>query len=75
MGIYMGIFNIFIVVPQLVAATLLGFLLTAFFGAEPIYAMAIGSVSFALAALATLFVTDPASAVRGARGNLAEEGA
>ncbi|MBV7260356.1 MFS transporter [Erythrobacter sp. WH158] len=62
MGIYMGIFNVFIVVPQLIAATLLGFLITAFFGGEPIYAMAIGGVSFLLAAIATLFVTDQASA-------------
>ena len=31
MGYYMGIFNFFIVIPQLVAAALLGFLLTQFF--------------------------------------------
>lgn len=62
MGIYMGIFNIFIVVPQLIAATLLGFLLTTFFDGAPIYAMAISAVSFALAAIATFFVTDGTSA-------------
>ncbi len=62
MGIYMGIFNIFIVVPQLVAATLLGFLLTVFFDGSPIYAMAIAAVSFVLAAIATLFVTDGVTA-------------
>jgi maltose/moltooligosaccharide transporter len=61
MGIYMGIFNIFIVVPQLIAATLLGFMLTVFFDGAPIYAMAIGAASFALAALATLFVEDAGS--------------
>ncbi len=58
MGIYMGIFNVFIVVPQLIAATLLGFLLMAIFEGAAIYAMAIGAVSFTLAAIATLFVTD-----------------
>ncbi len=58
MGIYMGIFNIFIVVPQLIAATLLGFMLTVFFDGAPIYAMVIAAVSFALAAIATLFVQD-----------------
>lgn len=58
MGVYMGIFNIFIVVPQLVAATLLGFLLTALFDGIPIWAMAISSASFVLAAVATLFVQD-----------------
>lgn len=58
MGIYMGIFNIFIVVPQLVAATVLGFLLKTFFGGEPIYALLISGVSLAIAGAATLFVTD-----------------
>ena len=58
MGIYMGVFNIFIVLPQLLASTLLGFLITNLFGGEPIYAMAIAAVSFVLAAAATLFVTD-----------------
>lgn len=56
MGIYMGVFNIFIVVPQLLAATVLGFLVTNLFGGAPIYAMVIAAVSFALAAVATLFV-------------------
>jgi maltose/moltooligosaccharide transporter len=58
MGIYMGVFNIFIVVPQLLAATLLGFLVTNIFGGEPIYAMVIAAVSFVMAAAATLFVTE-----------------
>ena len=58
MGIYMGIFNIFIVVPQLVAATLLGFLLRTFFNNEPIWAFAIAATSFALAAVSVLFVSD-----------------
>lgn len=63
MGIYMGIFNIFIVVPQLIAATLLGFLLTTFFEGAPIYALAISAVSFTLAAIATFFVTDGTTAM------------
>ncbi|MHA7819787.1 MAG: MFS transporter [Erythrobacter sp.] len=58
MGVYMGIFNIFIVVPQLVAATLLGFLLNTLFDGAPIFAMAISATSFVLAAITTLFVTD-----------------
>ena len=63
MGIYMGIFNIFIVVPQLIAATLLGFLLNTFFEGAPIYAMAIAAISFALAAVATFFVNDGSAAL------------
>lgn len=62
MGIYMGIFNIFIVVPQLIASTTLGFLITVFFDGSAIFAMAIGGVSFVLAAVATLFVTDSTTA-------------
>src|SRR3546814_8730128 len=58
MGIYMGLFNVFIVVPQLVAATLLGFLLTAFFDGAPIFALLIAACSFVLAAIATLFVRE-----------------
>ncbi|AUX70574.1 MFS transporter [Porphyrobacter sp. HT-58-2] len=58
MGIYMGVFNIFIVVPQLLAATLLGFLVTNIFGGVPIYAFVIAAVSFVLAAGATLLVKE-----------------
>ncbi len=57
MGIYMGVFNIFIVVPQLVAATLLGFLIRTFFNNEPIWAFAIAATSFACAAIAVMFVS------------------
>jgi maltose/moltooligosaccharide transporter len=59
MGVYMGIFNFFIVIPQLVAASLLGFLLKTFFGGHPINALAIGGVSLLLAGLAVLRVQDP----------------
>jgi len=59
MGVYMGIFNFFIVLPQLVAAILLGLLLKTFFGNEPIYALVIGGVSFAAAGLCVLWVAEP----------------
>ncbi|MEM6476929.1 MAG: MFS transporter, partial [Pseudomonadota bacterium] len=72
MGIYMGIFNVFIVVPQLIAATLLGFLITTLFDGAPIYAMAIGAVSFALAAIATFFVTDGTTAMLEKQAEAAE---
>jgi len=61
MGIYMGVFNIFIVVPQLLAATLLGFLITNLFGGAPVYAFAISATSFVAAALATLLVKEAAA--------------
>ncbi|MEM6627921.1 MAG: MFS transporter [Pseudomonadota bacterium] len=59
MGVYMGIFNIFIVAPQLLAATVLGALLNAFFGGQAIYAFVLGAGSFLIAAAAMLFVPDP----------------
>jgi len=60
MGVYMGIFNIFIVVPQLVAATLLGLILKGLFDGQAIWALVIGGVSFFIAALAALRVREPA---------------
>ena len=56
MGVYMGIFNFFIVIPQLVIASVLGLLLNRFFGGQPIYALAIGGVSFFIAGLCALRV-------------------
>jgi len=56
MGYYMGVFNFFIVIPQIVAATILGFLVKEFFGNQPIYALLIGGFSMILAGLLTLRV-------------------
>ena len=56
MGVYMGIFNFFIVIPQLVAASLLGLLLREFFGLQAIYALVVGGGMFIAAGLATLWV-------------------
>lgn len=59
MGVYMGIFNFFIVIPQLVAASLLGFLLKTFFHGEPIWALAIGGASLFVSGLCVLWVREP----------------
>ena len=58
MGMYMGIFNFFIVIPQIMAASLLGVLVRAVFDGESIYALATGGVLMILAGLATLRVDD-----------------
>src|SRR6266853_785335 len=60
MGVYMGIFNFFIVIPQLVAASMLGFLLRALFGGAPIYALVLGGVSLVVAGLLVLRVPQAA---------------
>ena len=56
MGVYMGIFNFFIVIPQLVAASLLGFLLKSLFGGQPLWALVLGGASLLLAGLCVLAV-------------------
>lgn len=58
MGVYMGIFNFFIVIPQIVAASILGFAVQTFFGGESIYALILGGVSMLIAAGLTLLVDD-----------------
>ena len=58
MGYYMGVFNFFIVIPQLVAASILGFLVSTFFNNQPIYALLIGGASMILAGLISLTVND-----------------
>lgn len=59
MGTYMGIFNFFIVIPQLVAASLLGFLLKTLLGGHPIHALSIGGISLLVAGVCMLFVRLP----------------
>jgi maltose/moltooligosaccharide transporter len=56
MGVYMGIFNFFIVIPQLIAASVLGELLKRFFHGQPIWALALGGASLLAAGLCTLRV-------------------
>jgi maltose/moltooligosaccharide transporter len=58
MGIYMGLFNFFIVIPQIVAASILGAMLRNFFGGEAIFALVTGGAAMGLAALMMLFVDD-----------------
>jgi maltose/moltooligosaccharide transporter len=58
MGVYMGIFNFFIVIPQLLAATLLGLLLRTFFGGQAIWALGLGAGSMLVAAACVFLVRD-----------------
>lgn len=58
MGLYMGIFNFFIVLPQLLAATILGYITRTMFDGEAIYALVLGGVIMFVAALSMYFVDD-----------------
>ena len=62
LGIYMGLFNIFVVVPQLLVATVMGSILKAFFPTQPIWTMAFAAGTLVIAALAMLRVDDHAEA-------------
>jgi maltose/moltooligosaccharide transporter len=62
LGIYMGLFNVFIVVPQLLVATVMGSIMKAFFPTEPIWTMAFAAATLAIAALAMLRVRVPGEA-------------
>ena len=58
MGVYMGIFNFFIVIPQITAAAILGFFVKNIVGGEAIYALLLGGASMILAGIFTMFVDD-----------------
>jgi maltose/moltooligosaccharide transporter len=58
MGVYMGLFNFFIVIPQILAASLLGIFTKHLFHNEAIYAIMLGGCSMIIAALFTLRLKD-----------------
>jgi maltose/moltooligosaccharide transporter len=58
MGYYMGVFNFFIVIPQIVAATILGFFTMRVFNANTMNTLVLGGVSMVLAGILTLLVKD-----------------
>ena len=61
MGMFMGIFNMFIVIPQIIAA--LGFInfLSNLLGPESINAMLVAGVSLIVAGLCNFLITDKAA--------------
>jgi maltose/moltooligosaccharide transporter len=58
MGIYMGIFNFFIVIPQILAASILGSMVKHFFEGNTMNALISGGISMLIAALTVKFVND-----------------
>ncbi|MEY4500983.1 MAG: hypothetical protein RIS52_873 [Pseudomonadota bacterium] len=63
LGIYMGIFNFFIVLPQLLIATIMGGIIKSFFPTEPIWTMLVAALVMTCAALAMLWVRPAKSPV------------
>jgi maltose/moltooligosaccharide transporter len=58
MGYFMGVFNFFIVIPQIVAATILGYFTMHFFSGNTMTTLALGGISMIFAGLLTLSVKD-----------------
>jgi len=61
MGFYMGVFNFFIVLPQIVASLSLGFVIEHLLGNHPINAVMLGGASLLVAAVTLRFVDEAAS--------------
>ena len=58
MGFYMGVFNFFVVVPQIIAAAILGFLVKNVFDNNSIYALIIGGVCMIVGGLLNFMVKE-----------------
>ncbi len=59
MGVYMGIFNFFIVIPEILASLALEPIVKQVFNNDPVKVVMLGGASLLLAAIATLFVHEP----------------
>ena len=59
LGIYMGLFNVFVVLPQLLVATVMGSIMKAWFPDQPIWTMAFAAATLVAAALAMERVSVP----------------
>lgn len=58
MGVYMGMFNLFVVIPQILAAAVLGLLVRTVFHGQAIYAIVLGGAAMLLSGLLMCFVKD-----------------
>jgi len=63
MGYYMGVFNFFIVIPQIVSGLLLGFVTKHLFNGHTVQTVMLGGVCMIVAGILTLIVRDNAEPV------------
>ena len=61
-GIYIGVFNFFIVIPQLMVATVMGGVIRSFFPHDPKWTMLVAAAVMVAAALAMLRVREEPTA-------------
>ena len=60
MGVYMGVFNLFIVIPQVVMSFITPYLIRHVLGDDPLNVVMLGGLSMLVAAASVLVVRDPA---------------
>jgi maltose/moltooligosaccharide transporter len=60
LGIYMGIFNFFITLPQIINGLLGGSIVKHIYGGQPIYAIVLAGIFMLCAAVSVIYVYDPA---------------
>jgi maltose/moltooligosaccharide transporter len=58
MGYYMGLFNFFVVIPQVVSGLVLGYATKHLFGNHAVLTLVLGGVSMLIAAVLAVFITD-----------------
>ena len=58
MGVYMGVFNLFIVIPQIVMSFLVPRIYEGILGGKPLNVVILGGISMMIAALSVLIVND-----------------
>jgi maltose/moltooligosaccharide transporter len=61
LGIYMGIFNFFITLPQIVNGLFGGSIVKHLYGGQAIYAIVLAGIFMLCAAVSVIYVYDPAS--------------
>ena len=61
LGIYMGIFNFFITLPQIVNGFFGGWIVKNLYGGQPIYAIVLAGIFMICAAVSVIYVYDPGS--------------
>ena len=64
MGYYMGVFNFFIVIPQIVGGLLLSFLTKNYFEGHTVKTLMLGGICMIIAGVLTLFVKDVAGKIK-----------
>ena len=64
MGYYMGVFNFFVVIPQIVSGLFLGFFTQHFFNGNTVITLLLGGICMVIAGFLTIFVKEEAGSLK-----------